>query len=56
MKALVLILLAITLVGCGPSCEERGGKRVYSHTVFVYGKGTVVPIRKYTCEGANVRP
>lgn len=56
MKALIPILLAIALVGCGPSCEERGGKLVFSHTqLMLIGKG-MYPVNQYRCEGAHDEP
>lgn len=53
MKWLLLVLAAM-LVGCGPSCAERGGKQVFTGIILVpAGKGQLIPISQYRCEGVK---
>lgn len=53
LPLMALGVLLLLLVGCGPSCKERGGNLVYSHTTFIYGKGTMTPVTHYRCRGAK---
>jgi len=53
MKALALCLL---LAGCGPSCEEQGGRLVQDGWYYVYqwidmskGIGYMQPYPNYVC-------
>ena len=50
-----MLLIALQLSSCysGPSCEERGGKRVLSHFNSVFTGKTTVMIPMYRCEGAQ---
>lgn len=54
--ACLLVAAAVALAvltGCGPSCEELGGRRVFSHFVPISTGKSVVLVAQYRCEGAQ---
>lgn len=57
-NVLVMLLLVLVLAGVwllvfidkGPSCEDQGGKSVFSHTTFILTGKIIVPVSHYNCE------
>jgi hypothetical protein len=48
MKFLVALFMLVSLVGCGPSCEEQGGVMVYTGTILMPMKmGSVTIMQQY---------
>ena len=47
------VVAAAALTGCGPSCEEMGGRLVFSHFIHVWTGKSVSLIPQYRCEGAQ---
>ena len=35
LRVLVIVLAFLVLAGCGPSCEERGGRNEFSHMQLI---------------------
>ena len=55
-----LALLCLLLSGCGPSCQELGGKLIQDGYDYVWqsidaskGMGYMQPIPKYVCQKGN---
>ena len=45
---LLVFVIASSLIACEPSCEEQGGRRVYSGTIFIPQKiGSVTMMQQY---------
>lgn len=51
MRITALLVVGL-LYGCGPSCEDRGGKLTFSHHIFLYNPAlkTNQMIPQYVCE------
>jgi len=56
----VLIFLCLLLSGCGPSCQEQGGKLIQDGYYYVWqwidaakGIGYMQPVPQYKCERSN---
>jgi hypothetical protein len=54
------LLLCLPLMGCGPSCQEQGGKLVQVGWDYVWqwidaskGIGYMQPIPQYVCQKEN---
>jgi hypothetical protein len=48
----MIALSVLALVGCGPSCAERGGKVELSHWTTMFNGRTTVVMPVYRCKGA----
>lgn len=53
MKVLSIIMVCIALSGCGPSCEERGGKRRLISMIPIKSGSTYIYTPVYRCVGAR---
>ena len=53
MSKLLAVFLVLILTGCGPSCEEKGGKMVQGEYVYIpqtVGRITILQMYpNYTC-------
>ena len=43
------IVLSVFLVGCGPSCSERGGKLAFSHFMNIWNGKSMIMVPQYRC-------
>ena len=50
LKFLIVICFIAMLTGCGPSCEERGGKLVFSHMQLMLIGKVMMNQPVYKCE------
>ncbi|HVR48529.1 MAG TPA: hypothetical protein VMS38_02235 [Pseudorhodoferax sp.] len=46
----IALVSALALVGCGPSCEEQGGRLVFSHFQPVLMGKTMGAMPIYVCK------
>lgn len=49
----LFIALAVFLVGCGPSCSERGGKLALSHFTNIWNGKGIIMVPQYRCVPAS---
>jgi hypothetical protein len=52
-RLLIAAVVAAALSGCGPTCEEMGGKHVFSHFLPMATGKTMLMIPQYRCVGAQ---
>lgn len=53
MKVISIIMVCIALSGCGPSCEERGGKLRLVYMVPIKAGSSYINSPIYRCVGAQ---
>ncbi len=53
MKQLIVVLACLSLIACGKSCEERGGKNKFTGNSLIYSGKTMVMVPQYSCFGAR---
>lgn len=61
LRALVLVLAVLTILTIvvaftSPSCEDRGGKSVFSHLTPVFNGKTAVLVPVYDCVMPEEKP